>query len=149
MVKTMYHCWTLSLWENLKWKGPLPDHKGSLARIISSSAIAAQTAIPFGIFVHMTNPIIAQDVSITLAPRPSTMASQAGLLNSAYFFVCGRICETRLDHWRLISHWFQGRIQGFQRGGVQSEIYMHRYSSYTMPTDSFLEGFLNLAWPNK
>ena len=28
-----------------------------------------------------------KDVSITLAPWPSTMASQAGLLNSAYFFV--------------------------------------------------------------
>ena len=46
-------------------------------------------AIPSGISVHMTNPIIAQDVSITLAPRPSTMALQAGLLNSAYFFVWG------------------------------------------------------------
>ena len=29
----------------------------------------------------------AQDVSITLVPWPSTMASQAGLLNNAYFFV--------------------------------------------------------------
>ena len=78
-----------------KQKGPLPDPMGSLARIIPSSAIAVQTTIPFGISVHVTNPIIAQDVSITLAPWPSTMASQA---DSAYFFVCGRICETRLDH---------------------------------------------------
>ena len=31
----------------------------------------------------------AKDVSITLAPWPSTMASQDGLLNSAYFFVWG------------------------------------------------------------
>ena len=35
------------------------------------------------------NPIIAQDVSITLAPQPLTMASQAGLLNSAYISLCG------------------------------------------------------------
>ena len=54
--------------------------------------------IPSGISVHMTNPIIVQDVSITLAPRPSTMASQVGLLNSAYFFEWGRICETKIDH---------------------------------------------------
>ena len=53
--------------------------------------------IPFGISVHVTNPIIAQDV-ITLVPRPLTMASQAGLLNSAYLFVWGRICETRLEY---------------------------------------------------
>ena len=53
-------------------------------------------AIPSGISVHMKNPIIAQAVSITLAPRPLTMASQAGLLNSAYFFVWGSIVRLGL-----------------------------------------------------
>ena len=56
------------------------------------------SAIPSRISVHLTNPIIAQDVSIILVPRLLTMASQTGLLNSAYFFVWGRICKTRLDH---------------------------------------------------
>ena len=70
-------------------------------------------AISSRISVHMTNPINAQDarqdvnITYTLVPRLSTMASQAGLLNSAYFFVWGRICETRLDNWCLISHWIQ------------------------------------------
>ena len=39
--------------------------------------------------IDAKNPTIAQDVSITLAPRPSTMALQAGLLNSAYISLCG------------------------------------------------------------
>ena len=55
-------------------------------------------AISSGISVHVTNPIVAQDVRITLVPWPSTMALQAGLLNSAYLFVWGRICEIREDH---------------------------------------------------
>ena len=57
IMKTTCHCVTVSLWDYFKWKGPLPDPKGSLARIISS-------VIPSGISVHVTNPIIPQDVSI-------------------------------------------------------------------------------------
>ena len=40
IVKTACHCRRMSLWDYFKQKGPLPDPKGSLARIISSSAIA-------------------------------------------------------------------------------------------------------------
>ena len=80
IVKTACHYRRMSLWDYFKRKGPLSDPKGSLARIIPSSAIAEFS-------FTWQNPIIAEDVSITLAPWPSTMASQAGLLNSAYFSV--------------------------------------------------------------
>ena len=39
MVKTACHCRRMSLWDY--FKGPLPDPKGSLARIVPSSAILA------------------------------------------------------------------------------------------------------------
>ena len=41
IVKTVCHCRTMSLWDYFKWKGPLPDPRESLARVIPSSAIAA------------------------------------------------------------------------------------------------------------
>ena len=41
IVKTACHCRRMSLWGYFKRKGPLLDPKGSLARIIPSSAIAA------------------------------------------------------------------------------------------------------------
>ena len=40
IVKTACHCRRMSLWHYFKQKGPLPDTKGPLARIIPSSAIA-------------------------------------------------------------------------------------------------------------
>ena len=48
-------------------------------------AIAALSRILF----TWQNPIITHNVSIILAPQSSNMVSQAGLLNSAYFFVWG------------------------------------------------------------
>ena len=60
----------MSLLDYFKRKEPLPDPRGSLARVISSSAIAAANSevernpciIPSGtfqLFVHLVNPIIA------------------------------------------------------------------------------------------
>ena len=40
-MKTACYCGRMSLWDYFKQKGPLPEPKGTLARIIPSSAIAA------------------------------------------------------------------------------------------------------------
>ena len=83
-------------------------------------------------FVFTWHSIFAQDVSITLTPRPSTMASQAGLLNSAYFFVWGRICKTRLDNWCLISHWIQSTARFLVARVVRSRYLVLLYIFYVL-----------------
>ena len=96
----------MSLWDYFKQKGPFPDLQSIFHCKCGSHVYMSPGAIPSRVSVYVKNPIIAHNVSITLAPWPSIMLSQAGLLNSAYLFVWGSICKTRLNHC-LISHWIQ------------------------------------------
>ena len=79
-VKTMFYCRIMSLWDYFKQKGSLPNLQPIFHCKHGSHVYRNPDANLPGVSVHITNPIIAHDVNITLAPWPRVRSRKSGCL---------------------------------------------------------------------